>query len=749
MKQHLKFAVSLSLMIVLPLATACEITRQGDDLGDISTALPGPAGGGSPTAVVEATPTAVSEAPPTPETAVPPPDISEISTERFSAPIAPPANTAFEPDQVLVKLTQQAAVEARTVELGPDGIVAAGITSLDGVLREIGAVSLEPVIRKVVDVTGNTIESFSVQAPEISQIYVVNFAPDRSPQEVINLMTQDPTVEYAEPNYIAGITARPVYLPAPLTPNDPYFQYQWHLAAIQAPEAWDIATGQNVVVAVIDTGIDFGAPDLANASRLPGHDFVNNDGDPTDDQSHGTHVAGTIAQNTNNGIGVAGVAFNATLLPVKVLGSNGQGSYDGIIQGIVYAVDQGAKVINMSLAGRNGSQALEEAVRYAYSRGVTVVAAAGNSGGVVEFPAAYDNYVIAVGAVRFDKTLAPYSNFGPQIDVVAPGGDTNLDQNLDGYADGVLQQTFKSPGSGYTYLFFEGTSMASPHVAGLAALMLSRKPDASPDEIKGAMMQTAWGNLGPADQFGAGLIQAANALAAISGPVQQPTNTPTPTIPTPTSTSLPPDTATPTNTPFIPTDTPTPTSIPTTEPVPVTDTPTPTLTPVIVEPPTATPVPLPPGELLVNGGFESNEGWVFGDTPIPGGYDTTIVLSGNRSARLGDTTGRDVFSFSSVWQRVTIPTEARQVILRANIYPISQDVPGTDIQYIAILNDRFRLIRTLSSELNNSQTWEPRTYDISDLRGQTIYIYFSVLNRGRTGRLSAMYVDDVSLSWGQ
>jgi serine protease len=743
MKRHLRLIVPLNLIIVLLLISGCEIPRSKNAPGDISTVIPGPAAGVSPTPVVE-------ETPPTPEGVATPPNIPEISEEQIPAPVAPDI-TAFEPGKVLVKLTEQAAIRARTAQPGPDGIIASGISSLDQMFRQIGASTVEPVVKKVVDVTGDTLETFSLRVPELGQLYAVTFSSDQPPEEVANMIEQDPAVEYAEPNYLAGITGRTVYAPVALAPNDPYFPYQWHLEAIQAPAAWDSATGQGVIVALVDTGVDFGAPDLANTSHLPGHDFVNDDEDPTDDQGHGTHVAGTIAQSTNNGVGVAGVAFNATLLPVKALGSNGQGSYDHIIQGIIYAVDQGAQVINLSLAGRNGSQALQDAIEYAYSQGVIVVAAAGNSSGPVEFPAAYDDYVIAVGATRFDKTLAPYSNFGASIDLVAPGGDTSIDQNQDGYADGVLQQTFKTPGSGYTYLFMEGTSMASPHVAGVAALMLSRKPDASQAEIRGALMQTAR-NLGPREQFGAGLLQAANAVAAISEPVEPPTNTPvseatptdTPLIPTDTPVSE----ATPTDTPLIPTDTPVSEATPTETPLVPTETPVSeaTPTPVIVAP-TDTPTPLPAGELLVNGGFESDEGWVFGDTPIRGGYDTTVVLSGSRSARLGATTGRDVFSFSSVWQRVTIPAEANQVVLNANIYPFSQDAPGTDIQYIGILNDRFRLIRTLSSELNNSQTWEPRAYDISDLRGQTIYIYFSVLNRGRTGRLSAMYVDDVSLKW--
>ncbi len=730
----LKLTIPVSLLILF-IISACELPRPGGDVGDISPDIPvvtGPEATASPTVTEAAVPpTETAEMPPSPSPeGVTPPDIPDISPEGVPAAVAPDVQE-FVPGQVLLKLTQQAAIQAQSAELGTDGIMKAGIPSLDQTLKQIGANRLEPIIEEVANVVGKAIQPFSVQALGVSQLYSVNFSPDHNPLDIANLLRQDPTVEYAEPNYLAGITVEPGSMPAPVTPNDPYFKFQWHLEAIQMSTAWESSTGAGVTVAIVDTGVDFGTPDLANVNRLTGYDFTNNDSDPTDDQGHGTHVAGTIAQSTNNGLGVAGVAFDARLLPVKVLGSNGQGSYEDIIKGIIYAVDQGAKVINLSLAGRGGSQALQEAVKYAHSKGVVVVAAAGNSSGPVEYPAAYDDFVIAVGATRYDNTLAPYSNFGAEIDLVAPGGDIDVDQNQDGWADGVLQQTFKSSGTGYSYRFFEGTSMASPHVAGVAALMLSRKPNASPAEIEAIMAQTAR-NLGSVDQFGAGLIQAANALAAIGGPlpitvtpiVQEPTLTPTPT-PTPSPS--------PTSTPILP--------------APPTFTPTPTLTPIPPIPTTPTPPPLP-GELLVNASFEGDDGWVFGDTPIRGGYDTGIVRSGSRSARVGATSGRDTFSFSSVWQRVTIPVEAGQVTLSAYVYPISQDGPGTDVQNIMILNQNFRVLRTLSTELSNSQSWELRSYDLSDLRGQTIYVYFSVLNRGRTGRLSAMYIDDVSLSWG-
>lgn len=743
MKLPRLFVPLLLVVVLVGLSlTGCDINR-ADTSGDISATTE--AGSGQPpTAAPPVAEEPPAEGPPPEEAGetpvAPPAGTEEISAEVFPAAVAPAAVPIA--GKVLVKLEQQAAIQARGAELGADQVVEAGLPTLDERLQEIGASELQPVVEDVAEATGDTVESFAAQAEETVQLYSLTYSAATSPEEVAALLEQDPTVEYAEPDYPAGITANPVYGPAPLTVNDPYFNFQWNLPAIQMSQAWDVSTGEGITVAIIDTGIDFRAPDLANTQRLPGYDFANNDADPTDDQGHGTHVAGTVAQSTNNGTGVAGVAFNARLLPIKVLGGNGQGSYEAIIQGIYYAVDQGARVINMSLAGRAGSQALREAVQYAHDNGVVVVAAAGNSSGPVEFPAAYDEAVIAVGATNFSNSLAPYSNFGPQIDVVAPGGDTGVDQNGDGYGDGIIQQTFKAAGQPYTYLFFEGTSMASPHVAGVAALMLSRQPNASPDQIRDTLLRTAL-NLGPTEQYGAGLIQARAAIDALGGstPVGSVTETPTPT-----PTSSPTHTPTPTST-FTPTPTFTPdTGGATAEPLPATDTPTP---PTPQEPsPTPTPA-LPPAtsgdNLLLNGGFESDEGWVFGDTPLRGSYTSERVLNGSRAVLLGST-NQDLYSFSSVWQTVSIPAEAGQVTLTANIYPVSQDQAGSDVQYIAILDSRFRVIRQLSVDLSDSQVWERRTFDLSDLSGQTVTVYFSVFNQGRPGP-SAMAVDDVSLSW--
>lgn len=763
MRKKLQFIIPLSLIVML-MVSACEIERSGDS-GDIAIDTPDI---GESTAA----PSTVEAPPPTEPTEEVPAVSEPIDSNVVEAPDTPPG-TAFVPGTALVKLESAASIQARTAELGSDDVVVSGVNELDEKLQQIGATELEPLIEEVADSTGQDMESLSAQSAEVGQLYVVNFPPEQNPQEVVETLEEAGSVEYAEPNFVAGIAGSPPHVPQKLQPNDQYYGFQWNLPKIQMPAAWDVSTGDDVTVAIVDTGVAFNASDLAETSRLPGYDFVNDDADPTDDQGHGTHVAGTVAQTTNNQIGVAGTAFDATLLPVKVLNANGNGSYADIIKGIIYAVDQGADVINLSLAGRNGTQALRDTVKYAHDRGVTVVAAAGNDGGSVSYPAAYDDYVIAVGATGFNDTLTDYSNRGPEIDFVAPGGDVGVDLNNDSYGDGILQQTFSSTGSGFSYRFYEGTSMASPHVAGAAALLLSRKSDASPGEIESILAQTAR-NLGPANEYGAGLIQAADALAQVM-PDEPPTVTPEATAePTEEPTVQPTEEASPTptstNTP-LPVSTEEPTAEPTEEPTreptgeateEASPTPTATPSPTVTATPTDTPsptptattqptvTPLPAGELLVNSGFESDEGWVLGDTPVRGSYAGDVTLSGDRALKLGLTEGQDAFSYTSAWQRVSIPQDAKQVTLTANIYPVSQDDPRSgDVQNILILNEFFRPIRTLSRQLSNSQAWETVSYDLSDLAGRTIYIYFGVFNGGRTGEPTALYVDDVSLTWAK
>jgi len=355
-------------------------------------------------------------------------------------------------------------------------------------------------------------------------------------EELVDVYNKDPNVEYAEPNYIAH---------AFWVPNDPLYPYQWNFyndeyGGINMESAWEVSTGDSsVVVAVIDTGVAYEdyvestrrgrsktivyeqAPDLSETNFVPGYDFVNDDPHPNDDEGHGTHVTGTIAQSTNNNMGVAGIAFNTSIMPVKVLDSRGSGTYTDIADGIYFAANNGADVINMSLGGPNASITLEEALAYAYNKGVTIVAAAGNDGSdTVSYPAAYNAYVIAVGATRYDETLAYYSNYGPDLDLVAPGGDTNVDQNGDGYPDGILQQTFGNTPTDWGYYYYQGTSMATPHVAAVAALVIASGVT-GPDNVRKVLQSTAkdLGAPGWDPVYGWGRVDAAAALGYAPEPV--------------------------------------------------------------------------------------------------------------------------------------------------------------------------------------------------------------------------------------
>jgi serine protease len=307
-------------------------------------------------------------------------------------------------------------------------------------------------------------------------------------------------------------------------PNDPCFRYQWHLRQLGLPDAWKLGTGKGVVVAVIDTGVTKVA-DLADTKFVPGFNFLSNNANAADDHGHGTHVAGTIAQSTNNKLGVAGVAPDVSIMPLKVLSAKGSGSVAGIAQAIRWAADHGANVINMSLGGPMPIGALASAVKYAHGKGVVVVAAAGNDGrGRVGYPARYPG-VIAVAATQFDESTTFYSNWGPEIDIAAPGGNVRVDQNGDGKPDGVLQHTIV-PGdtSRSDYLWFMGTSMASPHVAGVAALIVGagvHKPDAVEEILLGTARKpkghTILDSTRVDDHYGAGLVDAGAALRKARG----------------------------------------------------------------------------------------------------------------------------------------------------------------------------------------------------------------------------------------
>ncbi|MPZ53976.1 MAG: S8 family serine peptidase, partial [Acidimicrobiia bacterium] len=303
------------------------------------------------------------------------------------------------------------------------------------------------------------------------------------------------------------------------TPNDEFYPLQWHMPKIQAEQAWDISKGDGAVVAVIDTGVSHGGDDLdCHTFVSPFNSVTNTPGSASDDNGHGTHVAGTIAQCTDNGIGVTGVAHGATLMPIKVCDSDGSCTWSDVAQGIDWARTHGADVINISLGGSFGATILEEAVTNALAADIVVAAASGNDGsGSVDFPAAYPG-VLAVGALDFNLDLAYYSQYGSEQDITAPGGDVTVDLNGDGYFDGVLQETFDGPT--WDYYFFQGTSMATPHVAGAAALLRSEEPAASRGQVEDALTASAMDRGAPGwdPSFGHGSLRARSALNYLTAP---------------------------------------------------------------------------------------------------------------------------------------------------------------------------------------------------------------------------------------
>ncbi|WMW22865.1 S8 family serine peptidase [Methanolobus mangrovi] len=316
------------------------------------------------------------------------------------------------------------------------------------------------------------------------------------PQKAIDALYKNPNIELIEPDRIAQITEETI---------------PWGITRVNAPATQALGfTGSGIKVAVIDTGVDYNHPDLA-ANYLGGYDYVNDDNYPMDDHSHGTHVAGTVL-GIDNEIGVLGVAPNAGFYALKAADSTGYATYSDIIASINWAVNNGADVITMSLGG-SPSSTLEAACDNAYNSGVVVVAAAGNSGGAVIYPAGYDS-VIAVSATDSNNVKASWSSYGPEVELAAPGVS--------------IYSTM--PGSSYGYK--SGTSMATPHVTGVVALLLSTDVSGTnldldkdgtwdPAEVRARLQSTATdiGASGQDDYYGYGLV---NALAAVSDLEQAP-----------------------------------------------------------------------------------------------------------------------------------------------------------------------------------------------------------------------------------
>jgi subtilisin family serine protease len=418
-------------------------------------------------------------------------------------------NHEFVPGEFIVKLTKDTTISNPSLKM----------------LNEKYKVSS---IEKVFKNSENTI---------LNNIYILSVPENADILSIVDDYSSCPAVEYAEPNgifYLSGI------------PNDENFSKQWALqntgqnggtadADIDAPEAWDIETGSSdVIIAVIDTGVDYTHPDLAdniwiNIDEIPGNgidddgngfvddvrgwDFANNDTDPLDDNGHGTHCSGIAAAIGNNSIGITGVCWNCKIMSIKGLNKKGLGWADYLANAIIYAADNGADVISMSWGNYNSTKIIHDAIDYAYSSGVVLVAAAGNHLLDISrkyYPAAYDN-VIAVAATYKNDSKASFSNYGNWVDVAAPGEEIystmptyNVELNSDPY--------FLS--KNYDYL--DGTSMACPMVAGLAALILSYNPNLTPDEVRNIIHDsTDW--IETNKYIGNGRINAHKALLIASG----------------------------------------------------------------------------------------------------------------------------------------------------------------------------------------------------------------------------------------
>lgn len=431
-----------------------------------------------------------------------------LPSERNENVLAQSSQQSFVPNQVLVKFKSGTRLQ-NVVGNKPR----TNRVSLNQVLDRASVKSVSPVFKGAISPkSGMTleIENHLYSAPDLSQIYKLEIKAGGNVHATVDQLRANPNVEYAEPNYIVSTAD---------IPNDPSYNSQWALPAIHAPEAWDIQKGNaGTVIAIVDTGVKLNHPDLAskiwtNPGELPnngidddnngyvddvnGYDWANLDNNPQDDNGHGTHVAGIAAAATNNGVGIAGVCWNCRVMPLKVLQSNGSGSYSDLAAAIYYASNKGAKVINMSLGGYADSSVVRDALITSYPNSV-LVAASGNDGKCLEpptdfcrgtfFPAAY-SFVIGVQALAQDGSLATFSNYdgnGPTTSSYSAGYNYELG------APGV---NIYSTNLDDSYTSLSGTSMAAPFVSGAAALVIAQNPSWSKDKVRAQLIQSVSGEL--------------------------------------------------------------------------------------------------------------------------------------------------------------------------------------------------------------------------------------------------------------
>ncbi len=362
-------------------------------------------------------------------------------------------------------------------------------------------VGYEPGSRQAVEDAVQDTGADVTERLDAIDVVIVETPESTDTSEAASQLAKQPGVVYVEPEVVARVAG---------VPSDPYYPMQWGLSRVGVPAAHDLTVGSAAVkVAVIDTGLDMAHPDRPkNIDTANSKDFVDDDSNPQDGYGHGTHVAGVIASATGNDRGVASVAPGVKLMVIKALGDTGFGYGSDIALGIRWAADRGAHVINLSLALEGDSTPVREACAYAVAKGCTLVAASGNDGsGVVAYPAAYPG-VIAAGAVDKARVRASFSQYGTQLDLVAPGGS--------GDDDAVASDQILSLWPGGRYRWVGGTSAAAPHVAGAVALVRSVVPTWTAQMVEQTVLDTAddLGAAGRDTRYGDGLVRADKAVAA-------------------------------------------------------------------------------------------------------------------------------------------------------------------------------------------------------------------------------------------
>ncbi len=440
--------------------------------------------------------------------------------------------------RVILKLKEEASrTVATSIPTGrKSGIVNLGIASVDKILADYKTLGITKLRAPQVEFLPGGIKVSRVSESEktheasgFTRTYIVKVPPETNLKSMIERLKKDPNVENAEVDYFASIS---------LIPNDPYYRkgYQWGLKRIKCEEAWELEKGsKNVIIATVDTGIKQTHPELVER-LVPGYDMVDltdiepsegcvwegdiytRDNNPEDENGHGTHVAGIAAAATNNGKGVAGVTWNCKIMSVRALANircttpegtyvSAQGTFTDIADGIIWAADNNANVINMSLGGLVPKSApppsvLKDAIDYASSKGCILVAAMGNDAIDLDeseyysYPAAHPE-VLAVGAINQKDKRAGWSNYGDYKHVMAPGVNIRSTFIDSGYAD------------------LDGTSMATPFVSGLAALIKSADPHLSSEKVIGTIRETASSSGQYNKEYGYGVVNAQAAIAKI------------------------------------------------------------------------------------------------------------------------------------------------------------------------------------------------------------------------------------------